>query len=41
MRTPGKPKELEWQRFRAIALLDAGHRPGEVAKTLGPTEGAG
>jgi transposase len=35
MRTPGTPQELERQRFRAIALLEAGHRPGEVAKRLG------
>ena len=40
MRTPGKPKELERQRFRAAALLDAGHRPGEVAKLLGVSPGA-
>lgn len=39
MRTPGKPKELERQRFRAIALLDAGYRPGEVARTLGVSPG--
>jgi transposase len=40
MRTPGKPEELERQRFRAAALLDAGHRPGEVAKMLGVSAGA-
>jgi transposase len=40
MRTPGKPEELERQRFRAAALLDAGHRPGEVAKMLGVSPGA-
>jgi len=34
MRTPGTPEELERQRFRAVALLEAGHRPGEVAKRL-------
>jgi transposase len=35
MRTPGKAEELERQRFRAATLLDAGHRPSEVAKMLG------
>jgi transposase len=34
MRTPGKPEELERQRFRAVALLEAGHPPSEVAKML-------
>lgn len=34
MRTPGKPEELERQRFRAVALLEAGHASGEVAKML-------
>src|SRR5512141_337790 len=40
MRTPGTPEELERQRFRAIALLDAGHRPREVAKVLGVSPAA-
>jgi transposase len=40
MRTPGTPEELERQRFRAIALLDAGHRPGEVARELGVSPAA-
>jgi transposase len=40
MRTPGTPEELERQRFRAIALLDAGHRPGEVARRLGVSPAA-
>jgi transposase len=40
MRTPGTPEELERQRFRAIALLDAGHRPGEVARRLGVSSAA-
>ena len=35
MRTPGKPKELERQRFRAIELLRAGRRASEVADILG------
>jgi transposase len=34
MRPQGKPEELERRRFRAIALLEAGHRPGEIAKML-------
>ena len=34
MRTPGKPEELERQRFRAVALLEAGHHPGQVARML-------
>jgi len=40
MRTPGTPEELERQRFRAIALLDAGHRPDEVARILGVSPAA-
>ena len=40
MRTPGTPEELERQRFRAVALLEAGHRPGEVAKKLGVSPAA-
>jgi len=35
MRTPGTPEELERQRFRAVALLEGGHRPDAVAKLLG------
>jgi transposase len=35
MRTPGSPKELERQRFRAIDLLKAGRRQCEVADMLG------
>jgi transposase len=34
MRTPGTAQELERQRFRAVALLDVGHRPGAVAQML-------
>jgi transposase len=40
MRTPGKPRELECQRLQAVALLEAGHRPGEIAKRLGVSPGA-
>lgn len=40
MRTPGKPEELECQRLQALALLRAGHRPGEVARRLGVSPGA-
>jgi transposase len=40
MRTPGAPEELERQRFRAIALLEGGHRPSEVAKMLGVSPAA-
>ncbi len=40
MRTPGKPEELERQRFKAVALVEAGHRPGEVARRLGVSPGA-
>ena len=40
MRTPGTAEELERQRFRAIALLNAGHRPGEVARRLGVSPAA-
>lgn len=40
MRTPGTPEELERQRFRAMALLEAGHRPGQVAKRLGVSPAA-
>ena len=40
MRTTGTPKELERQRFRAVALLDAGHRPSEVARRLGVSPAA-
>lgn len=40
MRTPGKPEELECQRLQALALLEAGHRPGEVARRLGVSPGA-
>jgi transposase len=35
MRTCGSPEELERQRFRAIELLAAGHRPCDVADMLG------
>jgi transposase len=35
MRTHGTPEELERKRFRAAALLDAGHRPSEVARMVG------
>ncbi len=40
MRTPGTPEELERQRFRAVALLEAGHRPSEVARILGVSPAA-
>lgn len=40
MRTPGKPKELERRRFRGIELLQAGHRPCDVAERLGVSRGA-
>ena len=40
MRTPGSPRELERQRLEAVALLEAGHRPGEVARRLGVSPGA-
>ena len=40
MRTPGKPKELECQRLQAFVLLEAGHRPGEVARRLGVSAAA-
>jgi len=40
MRTPGTPEELERQRFQAIALLEAGHRPSEVARRLGVSPAA-
>jgi len=40
MRTPGKPEKLECQRLQALALLEAGHRPGEVARQLAVSPGA-
>jgi transposase len=40
MRTPGKPEELECQRLQALALLEAGHGPSEVARRLGVSPGA-
>ena len=40
MRTPGKPEELECQRLQAVALLEAGHGPSEVARRLGVSPGA-
>jgi transposase len=40
MRTPGTPEELERRRFRAVALLQAGHRPSEVARRLGVSPAA-
>ncbi len=40
MRTPGTAQELERQRFRAISLLNAGHRPGVVAQWLGVSPAA-
>lgn len=40
MRTPGKPEELECQRLQAVALLEAGHGPSEVARRLGVSSGA-
>jgi len=39
MRTPGTPQELQRQRFRAIDLLQAGHRPIAVAQMLGVSQG--
>ena len=40
MRTPGSPRELERQRLQAIALLEAGHRPSQVARRLGVSPAA-
>jgi len=40
MRTIGTPKELQRQRFRAIALLRGGHRACVVAQMLGVSQGA-
>jgi transposase len=40
MRPQGKPEELERRRFRAIALLEAGHRPGKIAEMLDVSPGA-
>src|SRR4030042_3993487 len=40
MRTPGKPEELECQRLQALALVEAGHRPSEVARRLGVSPAA-
>jgi transposase len=40
MRTPGKPEELECQRRQALALLEAGHGPSEVARRLGVSPAA-
>jgi len=40
MRTPGKPDELERRRLRGIELLEAGHRPCEVAEMLGVSRGS-
>jgi transposase len=40
MRTPGTPEELERQRVAAVALLEAGHGPSEVARRLGVSPGA-
>jgi transposase len=40
MRTHGSPEALERQRFRAIALLQAGHRPLLVARMLGVSPGS-
>lgn len=40
MRTPGKPEELQRQRFQAIHLLRAGHRPSVVAEMLGVSRAA-
>jgi transposase len=40
MRTPGKPEVLECQRLQALALLEAGHRPSEVARRLGVSAAA-
>src|SRR4051794_7014613 len=37
MRPPGDAKELERRRRRAVALVDAGERPGVVARILGVT----
>ena len=35
MRPHGSPQELEGRRFRALALLEQGHAPVEVARRLG------
>lgn len=40
MRPQGKPEELERRRLRAVALLEAGRQPLEVAKMLGVSPGA-
>ena len=40
MRPKGRPEELERRRHRAMALLEKGHRPSEVARRLGVTSGA-
>lgn len=40
MRTPGTAQELERQRFRALSLLNAGHRPSAVAQRLGVSPAA-
>lgn len=35
MRPKGRPEELETRRLRAIALLNKGHQPVEVARMVG------
>ncbi len=40
MRPTGTSNELERRRFRAMALLDKGHRPSQVARMVGVTPGA-
>jgi transposase len=40
MRPTGTSNELEQRRMRAIALLDQGYRPSQVARMVGVTPGA-
>jgi transposase len=40
MRPIGSPQALERRRQRAVALLERGHRPSEVARMVGVTPGA-
>ena len=40
MRPTGTSNELEQRRMRAIALLDEGYRPSQVARMVGVTPGA-
>jgi transposase len=40
MRPTGTSNELQQRRMRAVALLDEGYRPGQVARMVGVTPGA-